>query len=79
MTFDHQLPPMIGALGLVIAFIIYLVMTKQDEGGEKIKKIADAIHRGAMVFMHTEYRYMLMFAVAVGIPLWYFLGNNTAI
>jgi len=38
MTFDHQLPPMIGALGLVIAFIIYLVMTKQDEGGEKNQK-----------------------------------------
>ena len=79
MTFDHQLPPLIGVLGLVIAYVIYLIMVKQDEGGEKIKKIADAIHRGAMVFMHTEYRYMLMFAVAVGLPLWYFLGNNTAI
>ena len=53
MTFDHQLPPLIGVLGLVIAYVIYLIMVKQDEGGEKIKKIADAIHRGAMVFMHT--------------------------
>ena len=42
MTFDHQLPPLIGVLGLAIAYVIYLIMVKQDEGGEKIKKIADA-------------------------------------
>ena len=79
MTFDHQLPPLFGALGLVVAFIIYVIMTRQDEGGEKIKKIADAIHRGAMVFMHTEYRLLFLFATPVGLALWYFLGSNTAL
>jgi len=39
-----NLPPMFGVLGLVCAFVIYVVMTRYDEGGEKIKKIADAIY-----------------------------------
>ena len=79
MTFDHQLPPLFGVLGLVVAFIIYVIMTRQDEGGEKIKKIADAIHKGAMVFMHTEYRLLFLFAAPVGLALWFFLGGNTAL
>ena len=79
MTFDNQLPPLFGVFGLVVAFVIYVVMTRQDEGTEKIKKIADAIHRGAMVFMHTEYKLLFMFATPVGLALWYFLGDNTAI
>ena len=79
MTFENQLPPLFGVFGLVVAFVIYVVMTRQDEGTEKIKKIADAIHRGAMVFMHTEYKLLFMFATPVGLALWYFLGDNTAI
>ncbi len=79
MTFDNHLPPLFGVFGLVVAFVIYVVMTRQDEGTEKIKKIADAIHRGAMVFMHTEYKLLFMFATPVGLLLWYFLGTNTAI
>ena len=41
MTFDNQLPPLFGVFGLVVAFVIYVVMTRQDEGTEKIKKIAE--------------------------------------
>ena len=57
-----NLPPILGVLGLVCAFVIYLMMTKSPEGDDKIKKIADAIHEGAMVFMHREYLMLLAFA-----------------
>ncbi len=75
-----NLPPIFGVLGLVCAFIIYLLMTKYDEGEDKIKKIADAIHEGAMVFMHREYTMLLLFTV----PLFFIilispLGMNTAL
>jgi K(+)-stimulated pyrophosphate-energized sodium pump len=74
-----NLPPMFGVLGLVCAFVIYVVMTRYDEGGEKIKKIADAIHEGAMVFMHREYRMLAMFTIPLFFILYYFLGQNTAL
>jgi K(+)-stimulated pyrophosphate-energized sodium pump len=74
-----NLPPIFGVLGLVCAFVIYVVMTRYDDGGEKIRKIADAIHEGAMVFMHLEYRMLALFTLPLFIILYYFLGQNTAL
>ena len=56
------MPPIFGVLGLVCAFIIYVLMTRYPEGEAKIQKIADAIHEGAMIFMHREYLMLLLFA-----------------
>lgn len=56
------LPPLLGALGLVCAFIIYILMTRYDEGAANIRKIAAAIHEGAMVFLHREYSMLALFA-----------------
>lgn len=58
----NSLPPVMGVLGLVCAVIIYVLMTRYGEGNEKIRKIADAIHEGAMVFLHREYLMLLLFA-----------------
>ena len=52
MSFDLTWPPILGAVGLVIAFAIYLVMSRYTAGDEKVSGIADEIHIGAMVFMH---------------------------
>ncbi len=79
MSSYAALPPIFGVLGLVCAFIIYVMMTRFSEGGEKIKKIADAIHEGAMVFMHREYLMLLMFAAPLCLILFFALGTNTAI
>jgi len=57
------MPPIFGVLGLVCAFIIYVLMTRYPGGEAKIQKIADAIHEGAMIFMHREYLMLLLFAV----------------
>ena len=62
MTDMTMLPPIFGVLGLVCAFVIYVLMTRYAQGDEKIRKIADAIHEGAMVFMHREYTMLAMFA-----------------
>ena len=74
-----NLPPIFGVLGLVCAFVIYVVMTRYDEGGEKIRKIGNAIHEGAMVFMHLEYRMLALFTLPLFIILYYFLGQNAAL
>ncbi|MBT4519021.1 MAG: sodium-translocating pyrophosphatase [Halieaceae bacterium] len=73
------LPPLLGVVGLVIAFIIYHVMTRYPGGEDNIKKIADQIHLGAMVFMAREYKMLAIFGlVLLGFVL-FALGVNTAI
>ena len=80
MTDNMILPPLLGLIGLAFAFIIYFVVKKYPEGDDKIKKIGDAIHSGAMVFMHREYRMLALFAGILLIILWLSpLGGNTAL
>ena len=79
MILDSLLPPLFGVAGLFVAFVIYTIMVRQDEGDDKIKKIADAIHEGAMVFMNTEYRLLFLFAAPLCAILYFALGANTAI
>ena len=65
MILDALLPPLFGIV-TVVAFVIYTIMVRQSEGDEKICKIGDAIHEGAMVFMNTEYSRLAMFAIPLG-------------
>lgn len=74
-------PPLFGVVGLICAFVIYTLVKRYPPGNEKIQKIGDAIHLGAMVFMHREYRTLGIFA-AVLLVLLYFtpgLGPKTAL
>ena len=73
------LPPLFGAAGLVIAFIIYKIMTRYPGGEGIIAKIAGQIHLGAMVFMHREYKMLAMFALVLLVLVFFSLGVNTAI
>ena len=74
------LPPLLGVVGLICAFIIYRIVLRYPAGEDKIKKIADQIHIGAMVFMRREYTMLAIFA-AVLLVLIYFsdLGSTTAL
>lgn len=73
------LPPVFGLVGLIAAFFIYTLVKKFPDGEDKIKKIADDIHEGAMVFMRREYTMLAMFAGVLLILLFFFLGTGTAI
>jgi K(+)-stimulated pyrophosphate-energized sodium pump len=73
------IPPLFGVIGMVVAFIIFGLVKRYDAGEEKIKKSADAIHTGAMVFMRREYTMLAMFAGALLIILSISLGVETTI
>jgi len=80
MVFNLMLPPLLGVAGLIVAFFIYHVMTRHDHGEDAVKKIADQIHLGAMVFMHREYKMLGIFATVLVIGIMVSpLGINTAI
>jgi K(+)-stimulated pyrophosphate-energized sodium pump len=75
----HLFPPMLGVLGLVSAFVIFLVMLRYPAGDARVRKIGDAIHLGAMVFLKREYRMLAVFALVLLLVLYRALGLNTAI
>jgi K(+)-stimulated pyrophosphate-energized sodium pump len=76
----YIVPPILGVLGLVVAFLIYHIMTRHDHGDGVVKKIGDQIHLGAMVFMHREYKMLGMFSAVLLIGILVSpLGVNTAI
>ncbi len=73
-------PPLAGVLGLVCAAIIYVLMVRYDVGGEKIQKIAAAIHEGAMVFLNREYTMLALFAGPLFLIIFFSpLGWKTAV
>ncbi len=74
-----KLPPIVGALGLLIAFILYLIVKKYPEGDAAVKKIGDQIHLGAMVFLKREYKMLIMFLAVLVIAVWVALGAQTGI
>jgi len=80
MSFNLTLPPILGVVGLVIAFVIYTVMSRASDGDSKERGIAEQIHIGAMVFMHREYKLLLAFAAVLIVGILVSpLGTNTAI
>ena len=80
MSFNLMLPPILGVVGLVIAFVIYTVMSRAPDGEAKERGIAEQIHIGAMVFMHREYNLLLAFAAVLIVGILVSpLGTNTAI
>ncbi len=80
MDFDQNLiAPALGVLGLIIVVFIYQWISKQDGGSGKVKKIGEQIHIGAIVFMKREYQMLSMFALALLILLYIFLGPLSAL
>jgi K(+)-stimulated pyrophosphate-energized sodium pump len=80
MAFDLIMPPIVGLVGLLIAFVIYSVMSKHDAGPDNVQRIADQIHIGAMVFMHREYKMLAVFAGVLVLGIYLSpLGQDTAI
>ena len=73
------IPPALGILGMAMAFIVYKLVMKYPDGEDKVKKIGDQIHAGALAFMKTEYKYLSIFIAVIVALAWYALGPYTAI
>jgi len=66
--------PAFGVLALLFVFIKSAWVSKQDQGTDKMKRIAQNIADGAMSFLKAEYKILAIFVVAVAILL-YFKGS----
>ncbi|OOZ36065.1 sodium-translocating pyrophosphatase [Solemya velesiana gill symbiont] len=79
MSIDILLPPILGLVGLLVAFRIYNLVMTYSTGNEKVTKISEHIHVGAMVFMRREYSMLLIFSAVLVVFLFIFLGFKTAV
>jgi K(+)-stimulated pyrophosphate-energized sodium pump len=59
------LAPILGILGLAVAFGMYRYVVAQPVGTGEMAEIADAIHVGAMAFLRKEYSILVWFIVVV--------------
>jgi K(+)-stimulated pyrophosphate-energized sodium pump len=73
------LPLLLGLVGMLAAFFVYTLVMKYPDGEDKVKKIGDQIHSGALAFMKTEYKYLLVFITVLVVLSQIFLGTETAI
>ncbi|NJX15658.1 sodium-translocating pyrophosphatase [Tamlana crocina] len=69
--------PLFGVLALAFVFIKSSWVSKQDQGDEKMKKIAKNIADGAMSFLKAEYKILSIFVIAVAVML-FFKGSSEA-
>jgi len=73
------LPPILGVIGMIAALVVYLLVKQYPDGDDKVKKIGDQIHKGALTFMKTEYKYLLIFIAVLVLLVWFALGMHSAI
>ncbi|MFO7986780.1 MAG: sodium-translocating pyrophosphatase [Desulfatiglandaceae bacterium] len=71
--------PFLGILSLVIAWLVYGYVKKQDSGNALMKELEESIHTGAMAFLRKEYSVLLVFIAIVFIILGWGIAWKTAI
>ena len=70
--------PLLGALGLVYVIWKSAWVAKQDEGTDKMKKIAGHIAEGAMAFLKAEYKVLIIFVACVAVLLGVTANSETS-
>ena len=69
----------LGVIGFIIAFLMYLNLKKKDAGSELMQDLASQIHDGAMVFLKREYSILVVFIIVVALLLLWGLTWQTAV
>ena len=70
------LAPVAGIVALLFAFILSGRVSKEDEGTDRMKEIAQAIREGANAFLMAEYKILVIFVIilfiliGVGLKSW---------
>ena len=72
-------PPLLGVIGMIVALVIYSLIMRYPDGEDKVKKIGDQIHTGALTFMKTEYKYLMIFVAILVFLVGIFLSMESAI
>ena len=77
--FFQTVAPVMGVVGLVVAAIAFVRVSRRRVADEKLRDIADQIHTGAMAFLKAEYRILGIFVVVAAVLIAFALGWETAV
>ncbi|MEJ6643662.1 MAG: sodium-translocating pyrophosphatase [Akkermansiaceae bacterium] len=72
MTVNTIITPLIGILGLGIAYLFFRNIASRSGGEGKVAEIAEKIHKGAMIFMRREFILISVFSVVIGAAIFFF-------
>ena len=68
-----------GILALIYAAILAGIVSKQDQGTDRMKEIAKAISEGARAFLFSEYKILVIFVIVLGLIIGFLIDWVTAI
>jgi K(+)-stimulated pyrophosphate-energized sodium pump len=71
--------PILGIVGLIVAYLIYGYVKKQPNGTPLMQELEGMIHEGAMAFLKKEYSVLVFFIAAVFLLIGFGISWNTAI
>jgi len=57
--------PIGGIIALLFAFFLYLNVKKQSSGNKKMQDLSSAIREGAMAFLNSEYKVLIIFVIVI--------------
>lgn len=69
----------VGVFALLFALAKFFLVSRRDAGDEKMKEIADAIFKGSMTFLKSEYKILIFFVAIVTALLGFLMNWNLAI
>ncbi len=71
--------PVVGALALLFALYLANTVKKAEEGNDRMKEIASYIHEGAMAFLMSEYKCVVIFVAVLFLVIGFAINFPTAI
>ena len=83
LTFESIRVPLVIAIvvaiiALVFAFILSSLVSKEDEGTDRMKEISMNIREGAKAFLFAEYKILVVVIVVLFLAIMFFTGTDTA-
>ncbi len=73
------LAPAAAVLGIAVAVYLAMWVLKQDPGTARMQEISKATQEGALAFLLREYRVLVVFALVVGVVLWFAIAPMTSV
>ena len=68
----------VAILALLFAFVLSNLVSKEDEGTDKMKEISVSIREGAKAFLFAEYRILAVVIVVLFVAIMMFTSTSTA-
>jgi len=57
--------PIVGLAALIFAVYLYFTIKKQSTGNEKMQELSNSIREGAMAFLKSEYKVLVVFVIVI--------------